>query len=692
MTMERGGPATSFANNAAAATATATAAIAAEPSSIVSPTLPSRPITTGRASASVTLSLSKSRTTRRSCSSSSLNSLKDKSSSTVAAAVLCHTDNTAVVSHTNNDDKDCENKNTNRHISATKNTITKKRKIMDDGTASSSTTNTNETEQERVIFDLAQKGLQIVGDDSELFDKFKSRMEQMLLKMNAEVTKNNKRKITAATNTTTTTTTTTNSNMSEHDVICEKGRGNHEQWPGNKLYRHLININKEIYNNEVAPTATYFERKNIITKIMGTIQEQNGWFVISNDSSEREASSSSSGNNCARLTEEKVRKKVADDLRREVRRRRGKEKSHNNNSLCTSTSSDKLRQIKEKEEVDVDVDVDIDVATRDNLDCVEEEKGENDDDDEDDEDEEEQKQKTKSPYRIKKVKNEKPSTQVLPPQDGSDLPPPPQSGYQGSYYYPPPPLPQTAYGSNLYQNRPHPPMYHSLPPPLYDGPVGPSYMWQQQGHPPPPYAAWGHGSPAGVPSPSTMYAPAQRGGLQLTHDRASHGGAYSQGPPLPPPSSVARKGQWTDAEEAIISLCVTNSSEQPFTRWTDLEQQLPGRGGKQIIRDRWVNHLNPNINHRPFSQEDDLLLWEGHTKYGKRWVEISTNSFHSTRSENHIKNRWHSAPFKTFILQKFGPDAYLGDTQASKEKDDKSMTKEKKTNVEDDQLTRSVEV
>jgi hypothetical protein len=48
---------------------------------------------------------------------------------------------------------------------------------------------------------------------------------------------------------------------------------------------------------------------------------------------------------------------------------------------------------------------------------------------------------------------------------------------------------------------------------------------------------------------------------------------------------------------------VSTSTEQPFTRWSDLAQRLPGRVGKQI-RDRWVNHLNPNINHLPFSRED----------------------------------------------------------------------------------------
>ncbi len=118
--------------------------------------------------------------------------------------------------------------------------------------------------------------------------------------------------------------------LNEHDVVCEKGRGDHERWPGNKLYRHLINVNKETYN-DLAP----IERSNIIGKIIGTIQEKDGWFVHHKESTGK----------WAKLTEEKVRKKVSDDLRREVRRRREK-RSHN------SLFSAKLRAIKEMEEVE----------------------------------------------------------------------------------------------------------------------------------------------------------------------------------------------------------------------------------------------------------------------------------------------------------------------------------------------------
>ena len=85
--------------------------------------------------------------------------------------------------------------------------------------------------------------------------------------------------------------------------------------------------------------------------------------------------------------------------------------------------------------------------------------------------------------------------------------------------------------------------------------------------------------------------------------------------------------------------------------------QKPTHDRKQI-RERWVNHLNPNINCLPFSRKDNLLLWESHKKFGNRWAEISKNSFNSSRINQHIQNCWNSASFKKFISNEFGPNAY----------------------------------
>jgi hypothetical protein len=114
----------------------------------------------------------------------------------------------------------------------------------------------------------------------------------------------------------------------EYDVVCEKGRGDHERFLGNRHYRAMINKYKDDYN-ELAPV----ERSGIIGNIISSIKDRNGWFV------QRDEQSGKWGE----LSEEKVRKKVSDDLRREVRRKREKR----SNSTMFSA---KLKALKEMEE------------------------------------------------------------------------------------------------------------------------------------------------------------------------------------------------------------------------------------------------------------------------------------------------------------------------------------------------------
>lgn len=118
----------------------------------------------------------------------------------------------------------------------------------------------------------------------------------------------------------------------------------------------------------------------------------------------------------------------------------------------------------------------------------------------------------------------------------------------------------------------------------------------------------------------------------------------------------AGKRQWTPQEDAVVMRAVKICSS-PFKGWSSLAQQLPGRSGKQI-RDRWINHLNPALIHQAFSHEDDLLLWKGFLELGRSWKEISQRYFHSTRSENRIKNRWYSGTFKSSIIETIGSEAY----------------------------------
>ena len=57
-------------------------------------------------------------------------------------------------------------------------------------------------------------------------------------------------------------------------------------------------------------------------------------------------------------------------------------------------------------------------------------------------------------------------------------------------------------------------------------------------------------------------------------------------------------------------------------KWTQIAKHLNGRIGKQC-RERWHNHLDPNINKSPWTEEEDRLLAQAHEQYGNQWAKIA---------------------------------------------------------------------
>ena len=115
-----------------------------------------------------------------------------------------------------------------------------------------------------------------------------------------------------------------------------------------------------------------------------------------------------------------------------------------------------------------------------------------------------------------------------------------------------------------------------------------------------------------------------------------------------------KKGFWSLEEDKLLTAAVTKELKLLQQRidpsvlqkrrrspldWQAIGRKVVTRTGKQC-RERWINHLSPEISKAKWTAEEDCILLRLGRRFPNSWAYIAR--YLPNRSQNHVKIRWKS--------------------------------------------------
>lgn len=101
-----------------------------------------------------------------------------------------------------------------------------------------------------------------------------------------------------------------------------------------------------------------------------------------------------------------------------------------------------------------------------------------------------------------------------------------------------------------------------------------------------------------------------------------------------------KKGRWKEEEDKqLVSLVLeqTNKEANKSIKWNVISEAMGCSRSAKQCRERWVNHLNPEVKKVEWSEEEDRTLLALHEEFPNKWANISRCL--PGRSESMVKSR-----------------------------------------------------
>lgn len=98
-------------------------------------------------------------------------------------------------------------------------------------------------------------------------------------------------------------------------------------------------------------------------------------------------------------------------------------------------------------------------------------------------------------------------------------------------------------------------------------------------------------------------------------------------------------GTWTTEEDKLLYDLVERFGDRA---WVKVANDFQGSRDKKQCRERWYNHVDPNINNAPFSTEENIFIMDYYIRHGRQWAKMSRTEQLLGRPDNAIKNHFNT--------------------------------------------------